>query len=252
MDISGAVALVTGGSGGLGSRICSFLANEGVMVAIGYHRGEERANAVKEDIEVSSGSAITAQLDQMDPASIDKAVSHVVAEMGSLDILVNNAAIAMGGHSIELGDLDAFTPEIWDEMMAVNLRGPYLVARAAAKHLRASNWGRVVNIGSTLGHGDWYQDRQFAPSKAAIIPLTRFLAASLAPDVTVNCVAPGLMVGTELGSGGAQELFDGWRNRSALNCFTSVDDVAGQVVYLCKASSITGQSIGVDGGVHFH
>jgi NAD(P)-dependent dehydrogenase (short-subunit alcohol dehydrogenase family) len=122
MDISGAVALVTGGSGGLGSRICSFLANEGVLVAIGYHRGEERAEEVRKSIEATGGSAMTVQVDQMDPASISNAVSNVVEDSGSLDIVVNNAGIAMGGHSIELGDLDAFTPEIWDEMMAVNLR----------------------------------------------------------------------------------------------------------------------------------
>jgi len=246
------VALVTGGSGGLESRICSHLATEGVKVAVGYFRGEERAASVKNEIEAIGGTAIAVQLDQLDPTSVQLAIASVVSELGSLDIVINNAAIAMGGHSIPLGDLDAFTPEIWDEMMAVNVRGPYLVARAAAKHLRASKWGRVVNIGSTLGHGDWYQDRPFAPSKAAVIPLTRFLAAALAPDVTVNCVAPGLMVETELGSGGAQELFDGWRKRSALGGFTSVEDVAGQVVYFCKTSTITGQSIGVDGGVHFH
>ena len=252
MDISGSVALVTGGSGGLGSRICSHLAAEGVRIAVGYLRGEERAAVVKSEIEANGGTSITVQLDQSDLTSVQSAIDTVVSELGSIDILVNNAGIAMGGHSIPLGDLDAFTPEIWDEMMAVNVRGPYLVARAAAKYLRASRWGRVVNIGSTLGHGDWCQDRPFAPSKAAVIPLTRFLAAALAPDVTVNCVAPGLMVETELGSGGAPELLDGWRNRSALGGFTSVEDVAGQVVYLCKASTITGQSIGVDGGVHFH
>ncbi|MEM7168607.1 MAG: SDR family NAD(P)-dependent oxidoreductase [Pseudomonadota bacterium] len=258
MNISGAVGLVTGGSGGLGSRICSYLADAGARVAIGYHRGKDRAENVKSRIEAGGGSATAVQLNQMDPTSIENAVSQVVADMGSIDILVNNAAIAMGGHSIELGDLDAFTPEIWDEMMAVNLRGPYLVARAAAEHLRASQWGRIVNIGSSLGHGDWYQDRPFAPSKAAVIPLTRFLAAALAPDVTVNCVAPGLMVETALGGGGprpgggSNELYDAWRNRAVLKCFTEIDDVALQVVYLCKSTSITGQSIGIDGGIHFH
>ncbi|MEM9999926.1 MAG: SDR family oxidoreductase, partial [Pseudomonadota bacterium] len=166
-------------------------------------------------------------------------------------ILVNNAAIAMGGHKIQPGDLEAFTPEIWDEMMAVNVRGPYLLARSAAQHLRASKWGRIVNIGSTLGHGDWYADRAFAPSKAAIVPLTRFLAASLAPDVTVNCVSPGLMAETGLGSGGPKEVYDRWKNRAALGVTTSIEDVAGQVVYFCKASSITGQSVVVDGGINF-
>ena len=252
MTLSNAVALVTGGSGGLGSRICSQLAAEGVDIAVGFHRGERRADAVRDEIEGLGRRAITVQLDQLDPKSIEAGVAQVPERLGGLDILINNAAMAMGGHIIPLGDLDAFTPEIWDEMMAVNVRGPYLVTRAAASHLRSSPWGRVVNIGSTLAHGDWYQDRPFAPSKAAIVPLTRFLAAALAPEVTVNCVSPGLMIETGLGSGGPEELVEGWRRRAALNVTTSVDDVAGQVVYLCKTSTITGQCVVVDGGVHFH
>lgn len=257
MEISGAVAFVTGGSGGLGSQICTLLADEGVRVAIGYNRGKERAEEVRKNIEAAGGSAFVIQVDQTEPASIESAVNEVATDQGSLDILVNNAAIAAGGHSIELGDLEAFTPEIWDEMMRVNVRGPYLVVRAAAAHLRASKWGRVVNIGSTLGHGDWYQDRIFAPSKAAIVPLTRFLAAALAPDVTVNCVAPGLMVETAMGGGGPKpgannEGYDNWRERATLKRFTEIDDVASQVVCLCKSRTITGQSIGVDAGVHFH
>lgn len=252
MVLKNAIALVTGGSGGLGSRVCSLLADEGVDIAVGYLKGAERAGKIKGTIEALGRKACTVQMDQTNPASIDEAVKQVVSELGGLDILVNNAAIAMGGHDIPLGDLEAFTPEIWDEMMAVNLRGPYLVARAASPHLRTSKWGRIVNIGSTLGHGDWYADRPFGPSKAAIVPLTRFLAASLAPDVTVNCVAPGLMVGTALGSGGPQHLYDGWKNRAALGITTSLEDVAGQVVYLCKTSSITGQSIVIDGGINFH
>lgn len=256
MEVSGAVAFVTGGSGGLGSRICRLLAHEGVHIAIGYHRGAERAEALKSEFQANGGSAITVELDQTVTASIDQAVATVVREFGSLDILVNNAAVASGGHSVELGDLDAFTPEIWDDLMAVNVRGPYLVARAAARHLRASKWGRIVNIGSTLGHGDWYQDRIFAPSKAAVVPLTRFLAASLAPDVTVNCVAPGLMVETALGGGGPKPgvkntAYDAWQGRAALKTFTDIDDVASQVVTLCKARAVTGQSIGVDAGIHF-
>lgn len=251
MDLSGAVALVTGGSGGLGSRISQFLAQNGVDVAVSYMDGKERAEGVCRKIEGIGQKAIPVHINQIDPESIESGVAQVVEELGGLDLLVNNAAIAMGGHTVAPGDLEEFTPEIWDEMMAINVRGPFLVTRAAAIHLRSSSWGRVVNIGSTLGHGDWYQDRAFAPSKAAVIPLTRFLAASLAPEVTVNCVSPGLMVETGLGSGGPEELVQGWRNRAALGITTSIDDVAGQVVYFFKTSSITGQSIVVDGGVHF-
>jgi len=252
MSLSNSVALVTGGSGGLGARICFGLAAEGVDVAIGFRHGEERAEEVRGAIEALGQRSMAVRLDQTSTASIDAAIAEVAGQMGGLDILINNAAMASGGHSIPLGDLDALTPEIWDEMMAVNLRGPYLVTRAAAPYLRSSNWGKVVNIGSTLGQGEWYADRPFTPSKAAIVPLTRFLAAALAPDVSVNCVCPGLMVETGLGSGGPEHLVEGWRNRAALNVTTSVDDVAGQVVFLCKSSAITGQSIVVDGGVHFH
>ena len=257
MDISGAVAFVTGGSGGLGSRICTLLATEGVRVAIGFHQGKTRAEEVRAKIEAAGGMALTIQVNHTDPVSVERAISKVVADLGSLDIVVNNAAIASGGHSVDLGDLDAFTPEIWDEMMEVNVKGPYLVARAAAAALRASKWGRMVNIGSTLGHGDWYQDRIFAPSKAAVVPLTRFVAAALAPDVTVNCVAPGLMVETALGGGGPKPgsnnaAYDAWQDRAVLKAFTNIDDVAAQVVYFCKSRTTTGQSVGVDAGVHFH
>lgn len=252
MSLSNAVALVTGGSGGLGSQICKLLAKEGANVAIAYLRGRERAEAVRDEVQALGRKAMIVQIDHADPSSIEAGVTQVAAQLGGLDLLVNNAGIAMGGHSVAPGDLDAFTPEIWDEMMAVNVRGPFLVTRAAAGHLRSSRWGRVVNIGSTLGHGDWYQDRAFAPSKAAVVPLTRFLAASLAPEVAVNCVSPGLMIETGLGSGGSEELVQGWRDRAALGVTTSLEDVAGQVVFLCKTSAVTGQSVVIDGGIHFN
>lgn len=241
MNLTDAVALVTGGSGGLGSKICSLLAVDGVDVAVGYMKGEERADSVRQKVETCGRNACVVRIDQTSAESSKDAVEQVSGKLGSLDILVNNAAIAMGGHDIPLGDLEAFTPEIWDEMMAVNLRGPYLVTRAAAHHLKVSKWGSIGNIGSTLGHGDWYANRPFAPSKAAIVPLTRFLASALAPKVTVNCVSPGLMVETGMGSGGPQRLVDGWCNRAALGVTTSLDDVAGQVVYLCKTTTIAGQ-----------
>ncbi|MEO1190807.1 MAG: SDR family oxidoreductase [Pseudomonadota bacterium] len=252
MSLVNAVALVTGGSGGLGSTICRLLAAEGVDVAVGYLSGDERAQTVTGEVEAAGRRAIAVHIDQSDPASIEAAIRQVTAAFGGLDILINNAAMAMGGHGIEPGDLEAFTPEIWDQMMAVNVRGPFLLARAATPWLRASQWGRIVNIGSTLGQGEWYADRAFMPSKAAVVPLTRFLAACLAPEVSVNCVAPGLMATTGLGSGGPKHLYDAWEARAQLAMTTSIDDVAGQVLLLCKATSMTGQTIVIDGGIHFH
>jgi len=251
-SLAGAAALVTGGSGGLGAAICAALAAEGAAVAVAYRHGKERAETLRDALAAQGRKAIAVQLDQADARSVARAVDEVAKRLGGLDILVNNAAMATGGHALPPGDLEALTPEIWDELMAVNLRGPYLVARAAAVHLRATRRGKIVNIGSTLGLGEWYADRAFAPSKAAVVPLTRYLAAALAPEVAVNCVCPGLMTETDLGSGGPPELAAGWRKRAALGVTTPLDEVAAQVVLLCKASAITGQAIAVDGGIHFH
>ena len=118
------------------------------------------------------------RLDQTDPTSVGVAVEEVAEVFGGLDLLINNAGVASGGQSLPTGDLEALTPEIWDEMMTVNLRGPYLLARAAAPWLRRSNWGRIVNLGSTIGHGTWEAAAAYAPSKASVAPLTRFLAAA--------------------------------------------------------------------------
>ena len=251
MDLSNAVALVTGGSGGLGSRICLALAKSGVNVAVGYASGHDRAIRVSKEVIDQGRRAFPVRVNLNDPASIEAAVAVVVSELGGLDILVNNAGVANAGHAIEPGDLESFTPEIWDELMAINVRGPYLLTRAAAKALRASTLGRVVNVGSTIGVGSFYSDRIFHPSKAAVVPLTRFLASSLAPDVNVNAVLPGLMLETGLGGSGQGPYADVWRDRALCKETTSLDDVANQVVAFCKSSTITGQSLVIDGGINF-
>jgi 3-oxoacyl-[acyl-carrier protein] reductase len=251
MDITGSVAFVTGGSGGLGSVIAKALAGSGVDIAIGYRDSLERAQKTMTEVEALGQRATMVRLDQTDPASVEAAVEEVAEEFGGLDLLINNAGMASGGRSLAMGDLEALTPEIWDEMMAVNLRGPYLLARAAAPWLRRSNWGRIVNLGSTIGHGTWGAAAAYAPSKASVVPLTRFLAAALAPDVTVNCVAPGLMEGT-LMSGGAPEAYVAeWRDRAVLGATTSLEDVAAQIVTFCKSATVTGQVLVIDGGIHF-
>ena len=191
------------------------------------------------------------RLDQTDPTSVETAVEEVAEVFGGLDLLINNAGVASGGRSLPMGNLEALTPEIWDEMMTVNVRGPYLLARAAAPWLRRSNWGRIVNLGSTIGHGTWGAAAAYAPSKASVAPLTRFLAAALAPDITVNCVAPGLMEGTVMSGGASAAYVADWRERAVLGATTSIEDVAGQVVTFCRSATVTGQVLVIDGGIHF-
>lgn len=252
MEISGSVALVSGGSGGLGAEICKLLARNGSKVVVGYRNGSDRAEAVCTSIESLGGMARAEQFDLADPQSVQASIQKIVGELGGLDILVNNAGMASGGHNVPTGDLDAFTPEIWAEMLSVNLSGPFFLTRAAASHLRGSKWGRVVNLSSTIGHGDWGAAAAYAPSKAAVVPLTRFLSAALAPEVTVNCVSPGLMEGTQMSGGAPDEYVSMWRDRSLLGTTTSLNDVAQQVLLFCKSPTITGQTVVIDGGIHLN
>ena len=251
MSLKNAVALVTGASGGLGAHICAALAVEGAHVAIGYRTGEDRAREIANTVAAAGVRAHLVQIDHADPASVDAAIADVTGTLGGLDLLVNNAGMAGGGHGLAPKDIEGFTPEIWDEMMAVNVRGPFLVARAAAPWLKRSEWGRIVNLGSTIGHGPFRADVPYAPSKGAVAPLTRYLAAVLGPEITVNCVAPGLMVGTIMSGAAPDSFIQSWKDRSVLNDTAAIEDVTGQVMAFLRSSTVTGQVLIVDGGVHF-
>jgi 3-oxoacyl-[acyl-carrier protein] reductase len=189
---------------------------------------------------------LAVQLDQRDPAAIDAAVGSVVGEFGRLDILVNNAAWNVG---IAFSALDALTAEIWDRVLETNLRGPYLLARASAPHLRAHHAGRIVNIASVAGLFPGGSSIAYAASKAALIHLTRCLAVALAPDVTVNCIAPGLVEGTRMAQRLPQEMAQLARRLAVLGRTASAEDIAQQVVTFCRAESVTGQVLVVDGGM---
>jgi len=148
MDLDGKTALVTGGSGDIGRAIAGALAAAGVDVAISYVGHLNGATAVADAVRAAGRRSLAVQLDQRDPAAIDAAVDTVVRALGRLDILVNNAAWNIG---IPFTDLDALTVEVWDRVLETNLRGPYLLARAFAPHLRAHGAGRIVNIASVGG-----------------------------------------------------------------------------------------------------
>lgn len=249
MKIDGAVALVTGGSGGLGRSICKALAESGVSLAVGYMDGGERAADVCESIKASGGKAIAVKMDQSDESSVANAVAEVMDSFGSLDILVNNAAMAKG---VPFADLEALSSEIWDTTMQVNLRGPWLVSKHAAPHLKSSVWGQIVNVAAMAGMKPMGASIAQSVSKAGTIQLTRCLAVALAPDVAVNCVAPGLMEGTELTKNISDAFLETFKSQSVLGATASLEDVAGQVVQFCRSETITGQTLVIDGGVFFH
>src|SRR5262249_28149412 len=191
---------------------------------------------------------LSLQLDQTNSEANDQVIDEIAARMGRLDILVNNAAWNIG---IPFGDLDALTTDVWDRIYRTNLRAPFELARAAARHMRRQG-GRVVNIASVAGLRPAGSSIAYACSKAALIHLTRCLAVALAPNITVNCVAPGLVEGTRMAQRMPAEVVNSARQGAILRRASSPDDIANQVVGFCRADSITGQVLTIDGALHFH
>src|SRR5215475_14193568 len=245
MELKGKVAFVTGGSGDIGGAIARALATAGADVAISYVGQLEAAAATVEALRAAGRRSLAVQLDQREPAAIATAVDRIMRELGRVDILVNNAAWNIG---IPFTDLDALTADIWDRVLETNLRGPYLLARAFAPHLRAHRAGRIVNIASVGGLYPASSSIAYSASKAALIHLTRCLAVALAPAVTVNCIAPGLVEGTRMAHRLPDEIVQLERSQAVLGRVATVQDIAAQVVTFCRAESITGQVLVIDGG----
>jgi 3-oxoacyl-[acyl-carrier protein] reductase len=257
MKLHGSVALVTGASSGLGRALAQALGEAGVDVAVGYRDAREAAEQTCAAIRASGRTsastagrrAMPVRLDQTDPASIDAAVAETAKELGRIDILVNCAAWST---DVPFADLAAMTPELWDRIHQTNLRGPFLLARACAPHLKAHGQGRIINVSGGSAFTPSGSSIAQAAAKAALVHLTRCLAVAMAPEVTVNCVAPGLMAGTGMASRVSPEGFEAARQRTALKCTTSIQDVAEQVLAFCRADSVTGQTLVLDGGHVFH
>ena len=246
MDLTDRVALVTGGSGDIGGTIARALARTGADVAISYVGNREGARSTLNDVKAAGRRGAAVQLDQRDAKSIDHCVAEVIRNFGRLDILINNAGWNIG---IPFRDLEALTSDLWDRVLETNLRGPYLLARALAPHLRRNQSGRIVNIASLAGLAPGGSSIAYAASKAALIHLTRCLAVALAPDVTVNCIAPGLVEGTRMAERVPEEMKAGARRQAVLGRTGSAQDIAEQVVTFCRAESVTGQVLVVDGGL---
>jgi len=246
MDLEGKTAIVTGGSGDIGGMIAGALAAAGADVAVSYVGHLEGASATVNAVQAAGRRSIAVQLDQRDPASIEAAVDRVVRELGRADILVNNAAWNIG---IPFSALDTLTAEIWDRVLETNLRGPFLLSRAFAPHLRAHAAGRIVNIASVGGLYPGGSSIAYAASKAGLIHLTRCLAVAMAPEVTVNCIAPGLVEGTRMAQRLPEEIARLARTQAVLGRTASPEDIAQQVVTFCRAESITGQVLVIDGGM---
>lgn len=246
-DDSLKVAMVTGGSGDIGGTIARYLADAGFLVVLTYAGYREGADRVCETIAEAGGSAEAIQLDQRSPDSIDAARAHVEHHHGRLDVLVNNGA---WNANVPFEDLQAMTPDLWDRILETNLRGPFLLVRAMAPLLKANGRGHVINISSIGGiSATSGSSLAYAAAKAALNHLTRGLAVALAPDVAVNCVAPGLVEGTRMAERVAPERRERGRQQAVLGRVGALEDIAAQVLAFVRSSSISGQIVAIDGGV---
>ena len=245
MDLNGKVAFVTGGSGDIGRAIAEALAASGADVAVSYLGEADRAAAVVEAVRRAGRQGHAVQLDQRDPKSIDLCLEKVMGHFGRIDILVNNAAWNIG---IPFADLEVLTPEIWDRVHETNLRGPFLLSRLFASELRRHKAGRIINIASLAGLAPVGSSIAYAASKAGLIHLTHCMAVALAPDVTVNCIAPGLVEGTRMAERLPEAMKQLARTQAVLGRSGSPDDIAQIAVAYCRADSVTGQTVVVDGG----
>lgn len=239
---AGKVALVTGGSRGIGAAIAKRLAADGAAVAITYASSPEKADEVVRAIESADGRALAIRADSADAEAIRSAVGQTVETLGRLDVLVNNAGIAI------IEPLDQFSLADLDRMMAVNIRAVFIAVQEASRHMVEG--GRIITIGSVNGDRMPFAGGSvYAMTKAAVAGLTRGLAHDLGPrGITVNTVQPG-PVNTDLNpSEGA--FAESMKGMMALGRYGRVDEIAGLVAYLAspEAAFITGSSVTIDGG----
>jgi 3-oxoacyl-[acyl-carrier protein] reductase len=249
MDLNGAVAVVTGGNGGFGQRICHALAREGVHVAVMYAHSRDQAEGVARELTARyQVNAASFACDVTNGAAVARAIHEVREPFGRLDILVNDAAY---NKAIPFADLDSLTMEVWDRIIAVNLTGPMRLIKEVAPIMKAQGRGRIVNISSVSGVGPTGSSIAYAVSKAGLIHLTRCMAVALAPETLVNCVAPGLLEGTRATANLRPEQIENSAATSLLKKPADKDDCAGMVVAMCRTETMTGQTVVIDSGRYF-
>jgi 3-oxoacyl-[acyl-carrier protein] reductase/pteridine reductase len=239
LPLGGKSALVTGGARRVGRGIALALARAGADVALTYRTSHAEAALAVREIESLGRRALAVECDVRSESSVRSAVAAAVDRFGRLDLLVNNAAV------FESAPLDTLTLEDWDAVFETNARGPFLVAREALAHLRAVE-GRIVNIGSLGGMKAWAGHAHYCASKAALHSLTLAMAKAFAPEVSVNCVAPGWI---ELGGDDAGQAAH-FAAKTPMGRNGSVDDVAQAVLFFAAGPHfVTGQVLAVDGGL---
>jgi pteridine reductase len=234
MNLQGKVALVTGGARRVGRALSEALAKAGARVVINYNQSVEEAESLAAEI---GGIALHADVSRK--RDVDAMMRRVQDEFGRVDVVINNASTFQSAPVLQI------TEEMWDHVLDVNLKGPFLVAQASAPLLKADGGGDIINIADLSALQAWPSYAHHSVSKAGLVHLTKVLARALAPDIRVNAIAPGTVLPPEDYDGTAG---DGTSDRRVVTPTGTPEDVVRAMFYLLESNFVTGQVVVVDGG----
>lgn len=245
MSLKGKVALVTGGSGGIGKDIALELSKQGVNIAINYMGNKEKALEVIEELEKNGVKAISIKADVTNSEEVDEMFKNIEDNLGKIDILVNNAGITRDALLIRMKEKD------WEDVIDTNLKGVFLCTKRAARVMMKKRYGKIINISSVVGVSGNIGQGNYSASKAGVIGFTKSMAKELASrGIRVNAVAPGF-IKTKMTDVLKDEVKTMMKGQIPLGEFGSTEDIANLVVFLAseKSDYITGQVINIDGGM---
>lgn len=246
MSLEGKVALVTGGSRGIGRAICQQLAGQGAVVGINFVSNPSAAEETLAEVKEAGSAGFVTGFDVADSQAVQAAVKSITADYGGVDILVNNAGITRDGLMARMKDAD------WDAVLNTNLKGAFTCSKAVMRGMMKMRWGRIINISSVIGFLGNGGQVNYAAAKAGLVGFTKAMARELAArSVTVNCVAPGYIV-TDMTRELSEDIQEMIKAQIPLGTLGTPEDVAKATGYLASEESgyITGQTLHVNGGMY--
>lgn len=242
--LEGKVAIVTGGSRGIGAHIAKTLAKNGAHVVINYRQRSDDANKVINEIETFGGSALAVQSNVSIQEEVQNLINEVKSRYGKIDVLINNAGITRDKTFRNL------TKEEWNEVIDVNLNSVFLTTSAVIEHMIKQQYGRIINISSIIGQTGGFGQTNYAASKAGLIGFTKSLALETATSgITVNAILPGF-IDTEMVRQVPEKILNNIISSIPMRRLGKTEEIADAVLFLTKASYMTGQSLHVNGGLY--